>query len=53
MYYIARIVDGNWQVLDNMPTYSDAEMMIDAYRNLYQDSYVEIVSNTHFEVGAR
>ena len=45
MYYVARMDDdGIWQYLDNAPSYSDAEMMLDAYCKMYPHAYVDIVS---------
>ncbi len=46
MYYIARMTDdGNWEYLDNVPTYSDAEMVFDAYCDMYPNAYVDIISS--------
>jgi hypothetical protein len=45
IYYIAKMSDdGNWEYLDNTPTYSDAEMMFDSYCDMYPHAYVDIVS---------
>ena len=45
MYYIARINDeGNWEYLDNVPTYSDAEELIDSYWRMYPHAYIDIVA---------
>ena len=45
MYYIARINDeGNWEYLDNVPTYSEAEEVFDAYCDMYPHAYIDILS---------
>lgn len=45
MYYIARMnEEGNWEYLDNVPTYSDAEELIEAYCTMYPYAYIDIVS---------
>lgn len=45
IYYIAKMSDdGNWEYLDNVPTYSDAEMILDSYCDMYPHAYVDIVS---------
>jgi hypothetical protein len=49
IYYVARMIDGAWQVLDNAPTHVDAAMLLGAYRNMFPNSRLGIVSNTHFE----
>ena len=46
IYYIAKMSDdGNWEYLDNAPTYSDAEMMFNSYCDMYPHAYVDIVSS--------
>jgi hypothetical protein len=45
MYYIARMnEDGNWEYLDNLPTYSDAEDVFDSYCDMYPQSYIDIIA---------
>ena len=45
MYCIARMnEEGNWEYLDNLPTYSDAEEILDAYCNMYPQAYIDIVA---------
>ena len=45
IYYIARMnEEGNWEYLDNVPTYSDAEALLDAYWNMYPHAYIDIIS---------
>jgi len=45
VYYIAMMDDnGNWQYLDNAPSYSDAELMFDSYCDMYPHAYVDIIS---------
>jgi hypothetical protein len=46
-YYIAKMSDeGNWEYLDNAPSYSDAEMMLDAYCDMYPQAYIDVI-HTH------
>ena len=45
MYYIARLNDvGEWEYLDNCPTYSDAEDVYDLYCEMYPHTLVEIIA---------
>ncbi len=45
MYYIARMTDeGNWEYLDNLPTYSDAEDVFDLYCDMYPHAYIDIIA---------
>ncbi|AGK86510.1 hypothetical protein S-CBP1_0004 [Synechococcus phage S-CBP1] len=45
MYCIARINDdGNWEYLDNVPTYSDAEELLEFYCDMYPHAYIDILA---------
>jgi len=44
MYTISRMDDeGNMIALDTFDSYSEAEMSIDAYFNMYPNAYVDII----------
>jgi hypothetical protein len=49
IYYVARTVNGKWDILDNAPTYDDASELLTAYSREYPESRLSVVSNTHFE----
>ena len=50
MYYVALMNDsGQWEALDNVPTYSAAEELLDAYCDLYPNAYVDVISQAEYE----
>jgi hypothetical protein len=49
MYYIAMLTEGTMKALDFLPSYSDAEDVIDAYCDQYPNAWIEIVSQADYE----
>lgn len=50
MYYICKMTDdGHWEALDNLPSYSEADAIIDNYFDLYPFAYIDILSQATYE----
>ena len=49
MYYTVMFTEGTMKALDNHPSYSDAEMTLDAYCDRYPNAWIGIVNEADYD----